>query len=226
MRALLLLLVGCGEPGPFLLADVVVDAPGATDDRFGDPELAVNGVRGGGDVAGSLDVYALGAEGAAATLVLGFSDLPAPDQPGPDLAVFENPFLAPTTGAFMDLVVVSVRAEDGDWVTFPHDYLAEDETRYDNDPALWSGFAGRTPVQLHEEDNAVDPFSVEAGGDVFDLSDLPDTPEADDIRTFGFVEVRLESAISRVNPDTGAPYVMDPISNGADIDGVYAWRSP
>jgi hypothetical protein len=79
-------------------------------------------------------------------------------------------------------------------------------------------------VRYHVESNPVDPFDPEqAGGDAFDLDDLPeDDPASRDIRENGFRYLKLVSAPSLINPDTGAPYVRDPASNGADIDGVIA----
>ena len=47
------------EPNP-RFADVVVDAPGASDAPFRDPALAVNGVRGAGKGSGGTDVFSLG----------------------------------------------------------------------------------------------------------------------------------------------------------------------
>ena len=123
----------------------------------------------------------------------------------------------------MDPTVVEVSLDGVQWVAFPHDLTAIDETGWSNDPLDWPGFAGRTPVLLHEEDNPVDPVDPGvAGGDGFDLDDLPAGEPADTIRSDGFMFVRLSSAAALLNPDTGEAYPRDPISNGADIDGVYA----
>ncbi|GAB4198487.1 MAG: LIC_13355 family lipoprotein [Sandaracinaceae bacterium] len=213
-------LVGPSTP---VIADEIVDAPGATGEGFGDATRTVNGVRGGGASQGSLDVYSL--DYAERTyLVLGFHGGVITDGPGADLVVFENPFrYAAGTGNFMDPVIVSVSRDSETWVDLPHDYVAADPTRYSIDPDDWVGFAGVTPVLLHAEDHAVDPFDrVAAGGDHFDLGDLDDSGEAGAIRREGARYVRLESAATRVDPDTGERYPRDPTSNGADIDGVYA----
>ncbi len=210
---------------PGELADEVVEAPGQSNADFGDASLAVNGVRGCGDGCGSLDVFSLGyAAGEDNYLVLRWSGRRVTDGPGADLVVFENAFDRGGGDVFMDLLVVAVSRDGTSWVEFPHDYQHPDETVYVTDPARWPGFAGRTPVRLHEEENPVDPFDREAaGGDAFDLADLPaGDAEADAIRAEGFVYLRLETAPSRENPDTGAPYVHEGISNGADVDGVYA----
>ena len=153
-------------------------------------------------------------------LVMGF-DRPVEDGPGEDLVVFENPFEYAADAVFMDLVVVAV-SDDGDrWWTFPHAYVHADPTLYVDDPDAWQGFAGRTPVLLHWEDNRVDPFDrVLAGGDGFDLADLP--PDTDGALPDGVRFVRLTSAGTTVDPSTGQPYPVDPIANGPDIDGVLA----
>ena len=83
-----------------------------------------------------------------------------------------------------------------------------------DDPRLWDGFAGRTPVTLHFEDNPVSPFEGYGGGDGFDLETLGDDA-ADGVRF-----IRLQSAGTSVDPRTGTFYPIDPISNGPDIDGV------
>jgi hypothetical protein len=206
-------------------ADEVLDAPGATGEGFGDATNAVNGVRGGGQHAGGTDVFSLGYEpGANDTVVLGWSGRRFHDGPGADLAVFENAFAYQSGGNFMDQVVVEVSADGEAWVAFGHDYLNADETVYSTDPLSWSGFAGVTPVLLHEEDNPVDPFAPAlAGGDHFDLAELPaEDPVTAQLLAHGGCCVRLVTAPTRTNPDTGEPFVRDAMSNGADIDGVYA----
>jgi hypothetical protein len=233
--ALAYLPAACGdepEPGrPFdghgrgdaVYADVVVDALAAAPAQAA---LAVNGVRGAGPGAGGTDVLSLGYDpDRDASVTLRWSGRRVTNGPGPDFVVFENAFaIGSGGGVFMDPAIVELSRDGVRWVPFPHDYLAPDETVYSDDPADWRGFAGLRPVLLHEEHNPVDPFdSAAAGGDPFDLDALPaDGGEADAIRAHGFVFLRLTTAPSRVNPDTGAPYVRDPVANGADIDGVYA----
>jgi hypothetical protein len=218
-------LLGCGrvelDPTP-IYATTVVEAPGATGEGFGDPTRAVNGVRGAGPAAGSLDVYSL--DYAERThLVLSWGGRTVRNGPGADFVVFENPFRTFGGAMFMDPVIVSVSRDGATFVDLPHAYLAPDPTRYSADPDHWQGFAGRTPVLLHEELHPVDPFDpVAAGGDAFDLDALEDHGEAGAIRREGFRYVRLTSAAIVTNPATGMPYPRDPLSNGADIDGVYA----
>lgn len=212
---------GCMLEVAGALASEVVDAPGASGAGYGDPARATNGVRGGGDRMQSVDVYSIGiAEGA--WLVLGFGGLRVVDGPGDDLAVFENAFGYGDGLTFMDPAVVEVSADGEAWIAFPHDYLAEDERAYSPRSEDWVGFAGVTPVFLHAEDDPVDPFGDEAGGDRFDLAALPESAEAERIRRDGARFVRISSAATHVNPDTGEPFVQDPVGNGPDIDGVAA----
>jgi len=208
------------------LADTVVSAPGETGSGFGDASRAVDGVRGGGDETGSTNVFSLGYEaGADDHLVLSWGGRRITDGPGADVVVFENPFrIDHGPEHFMDPAIVEVSRDGDRWIAFPHDYVAEDETVYSALPEHWPGFAGVRPVRLHAEDNPVDPFDHDAaGGDPFDLSDLPtDDAEARAIARDGFTQLRITSAPARDNPDTGAPYVRSVSSNGPDIDGVVA----
>lgn len=230
LAALGLAFGGCGPEGQALdptpvLAHVVVEARGATGSGFGDATRAVNGVRGAGRQAGSTDVFSLGlTPGVDNTVVLSWGGATVHNGPGPDFVVFENPFEYAPGQVFMDLVVVMLSRDGVTFVPFPHDYIAPDETRYLADPAAWPGFAGRYPVLYHVDTNPVNPFDFEAaGGDPFDLDEMPlDQGEAQAIRERGFRFIKLVSAPSLLNPDTGAPFVRDPASNGADIDGVVA----
>jgi hypothetical protein len=204
------------------LADVVVDAPGATGTGFGDPTRAINGVRGAGMTSGGLDVFSLGyVADRNDHITLRWSGGRLRNGPGTDLVVFENPF-ASGSGTFMDLIIVEVSIDGAAFRALPHRYTAADPSVYHNDPSLWQGFAGRTPVLLNVDTNPVDPFDpVAAGGDAFDLDDIPgDDDLARAIRSDGVRFVRLVSASARVNPDTGAPYVHDAVANGPDIDGM------
>lgn len=219
----LLVVAGCaGQRAPVLGTEIIL-APGATGEGTRDPARATNGVRGAGLREGSLDVYSLG-PGADALLVIGFGGQRFPDGEGDELAVFENAFqIGEGPFRFMDPVLVEVSADGETFVAFPHDYTAPDPTQWSADPDHWHGFAGLTPVLLHEEEMPGDPFdAAAAGGDAFDLADLPPGPEAERIRAEGFAFVRLTSARRVEDPNTGAPYPRDPVSDGPDIDGVYA----
>ncbi len=203
-------------PGEGAWADVVVSAQRG-EGPFGDPERAANGVRGGGQRAGGRDVFSLGVTGPAASIVLGWSGRRVVDGPGPDFAVFENPFDS-GGGRFMDPLVVELSVDGQRWVPFPHDYSAPEERAWSEVPEHWSGFAGVEPVRINVESNPVDPLGDEAGGDAFDLA-LVEDPE---IREEGFVYLRLTSAQAHTNPDTDAPYPAHPVGNGGDVDGVWA----
>lgn len=206
------------------LADTVVAAPGATGTGFGDPTRAVNGVRGAGASSGSLDVFSRGyLPGQNDFITLAWSDGRLRNGAGADLVVFENPFLITGGGSFMDLMIVEVSIDGVAFRALDHDYIAANPAVYQRNPALWPGFAGRTPVLLHATTNPVDPFNAAlAGGDQFDLDTVVGNDAlATEIRTDGVRFVRLVSAPARVNPDTGAAYVRDVFSNGGDVDGVY-----
>ncbi len=207
------------------VADELVDAPGDTGAGFGDAENAVNGVRGCGDTCGSFDVFSLGYEEDVDNyVVLRWSGRRVLNGPGADFVVFENGFLRGAgPDQFMDHLIVYVSRDGLTWVAFPHDYVAEDETRFSWDTAHWPGFAGVRSVLLNDDTNPVDPFDTTlAGGDAFDLDSLPDDGgEGSAIKREGFVYLKLVSAASQLNPDTGVVYPKDPISNSPDIDGVY-----
>jgi cysteine-rich repeat protein len=204
----------------------VIDAPGDLGGGFYDANNAINGVRGGGPGKGSTDTFSLGySDGVDNYLIIRWQGLRVLNGPGADVAVFENPFAIGGVGLrFMDQVILYFSQDGQTWVPFPHDYLAADETLYSTDPSHWQGFAGITPVLLNEDTNPVDPFDPElAGGDHFDLDELPDEDfDALSIKESGFSYLKLVSAPSTVNPDTGTPFVRDMASNGADIDGAYA----
>lgn len=205
------------------LADTVTAAPGATGTGVGDSMRAVNGVHGAGTGSGSVDVFSLGySVGQNDFITLTWSNGLLQNGPGADLAVFENPFLT-GNGTFMDLVIVEVSLDGVEFRELAHDYTATDPSVYQNNPQLWSGFAGRTPVKLDVDTNPVDPFDpVAAGGDALDLDTVVGTDAvAQMIRMGGARYVRLISAPARIDPHTGSNYVHDGIANGADIDGLY-----
>lgn len=205
--------------GPVRLADVVVAAPGG-----GDPSKAVDGVQGGGSDVGGADVYSLGyTPDVNDSITLAWSHGALANGSGDDFAVFENAFDEAGGGVFMDLIVVEVSRDGTTWRALDHAYTSPNENVYTADPSYWSGFAGRTPVLLNAQTNPVDPFDrAAAGGDGFDLDHVSGSDaEAVAIRADGVRFIRLVSAPARVNPDTGALYVRDSLSNGADIDGVF-----
>lgn len=214
-------------------ADIIVESPGANAMMFRDPQLAVNGVRGAGVAQGSLDVFSLGAvttppEEADHYITLAWSDRAVTDGPGVDFIVFENAFAyVPGEHHFIEAAVVELSRDGQTWVAMPHDYNNPDELVYSDEPQHWQGFAGVQPVLFHVEDNpvaAADRFDpAQVGGDPFDLADLPaGDAVADDIRQNGFVYLRLVTAATVTNPDTGQPFPNSEFAGGPDIDGVYA----
>jgi len=203
----------------------IIDAPGDTGQGTGDAAKAVNGVRGGGRDAGGSDVFSVGFDlDANGYLVIGIKDRSIKDGPGSDFAIFENVFSLGDGGMFMDPAVVLLSRDGLTWVPYPFDYTADDENAYSKRPSDWDGFAGVTPVMLNEETNDVNPFDqAAAGGDHFDLANLdPGDPEAAAIRKYGFRILKIIPAAIVLNPDTGEAFVRDPMSNGPDIDGVWA----
>jgi len=222
------LTLGCGTPGDdtyaaTFVADTVVDAPGANPAvQFGDPERAVNGIRGAGLSRGSFDVYSLDyADRRSVTLSLEGGTRAFFDGEGPELVVFENGFqYAGADTFFMDPVIVEVSSDGTLFTALPHRYVPSEGLEYDPRPSAWEGFAGTLPVITHADSNPIDPFDPRAGGNAFDLADLGDSSEARALRSEGIRFVRLSSAAVHINPDTGRLYPRDPTSNGADIDGI------
>lgn len=204
-------------------ADRLIDGSGVAD-----AGKAVDGVRGGGLGRGGFDVAQLNYQGGS-TLVLGWSGRRLLDGPGVDFVVFENGFRMGDDPArhFMDVLIVEVSADGEAWFTLPHDYVAADETQYSACPGDWLGFAGVWPTLFNVDENPVDPFLFRAaGGDGFDLAALTG-PEARSAVAAGITQVRLVTAPSRQNPDTGAGFPHDAISNGGDVDGVVGrWLLP
>lgn len=144
--------------GPDPFADAVVSFEPGDNAGFGAdgyPDIVLGPPRGAGN-AGSLDVLSLGNEG---VIVLELVDFTLVDGPGPDLLVFENPFVG-----WAETGVVAV-SEDGEtWHEWPCDAADAD--------GGFPGCAGYGLVYAHP-DNDIDPTDPEtAGGDAFDLADL------------------------------------------------------
>ncbi len=212
-------------------ADTVIEAPGAAGTGFGDTDHAVDGVHGAGCTSqNAVDLYSLSNDPADENtfIILRWSGRRLENGPGTDFVVFENPFDYDTCGndrRFMDQLVVSVSIDGTEWIDFPHDYTAPDESVYSEYHSYWHGFAGVTPVLFNEKSNPVDPFDpAAAGGDHFDLDDLVDTgaPETvEKIKTEGCRFIKLTAAGAVKNNDTDNYFPQDTGANGPDIDGVY-----
>lgn len=227
------------------LADTVTEAPGHTGSGFQDKAKLINGVRGGGTGAGGTDVFSLQYSSTNTPpndyVILEWSGSKITNGVGIDFIVFENGFkVGTTTNYFMDIIIVEVSNDLANWCGFNPDYVFSPETTYSKDPASWLRFAGRMPVLFHETNNnfGYDPALVfdtnNSGGDGFDLDNLSDVSNTAGgsgctsvLKTelqSGFTYLRLSSASSNrwKNPDTNAIFVKEAISNGPDIDGVYA----
>ena len=144
------------EPNPFaveVLSYVPGEGAGFGQDSF--PSIVLGPPMGGGDNSGSLDVLSLGQSG---EITLRF-DLTIVDGEGPDLTVFENPFIG-----WAELGVVSVSEDGENWVSWP----CEPENEVDGYPNC----AGFAPVYSHPDNciDATDP--AVSGGDHFDLADI------------------------------------------------------
>ncbi len=214
----------CSDATPHF-ADIVQEALGASGKGYGDPNKAANGVYGGGLNAGSLDVFSLD-KAKDGQLTLAFSSGFVCNGPGYDFNVFENGFRQLVSNAlFFEPVVVSVSFDGIDFVEFPHTYLGGSSLLDIVNENNWQGFAGMSPVFYHEVKNnfiehGIDPLDpLQAGGDAFDLDNLPDSEPARTIKTNGFRFIRLTGA-SRL----GFPSSPNSFGGLADIDGVYAKR--
>jgi len=213
---------------------------------YGNPQLAVNGVRGGGLWSSGLDVFSLN-EAKDGQLIIGF-DAPVCDGPGNDLAVFENPFRARTgdTSSF-EPVIVAVSADGVSFFDLPHAFApgaaASDTERAAaaNSVTNWTGFAGLTPVLWHEETNGrAQGLSVFAGpaisgGDHFDLASITEENARRVITRDGIIAVRLTAAPVAVDseacrgtelPCPNFPNVRHAFGGYGDIDGVYGRYRP
>lgn len=219
-------------------ATKVVQANGASGKGFGNTLLAANGVFGGGDKQGSLDVFSLN-EAEDKTLILSWDEDTVCNESGSDIVVFENAFYTDDAKNFsyIEPAIVSVSYDGKNYADFSRKYLGiEKNGKKDilKSPgsklkADWIGFAGLSTVLYHEKNNGlkncVDPFdSDRAGGDHFDLDELEDTDVAREIKKTGFKFIKIEAPMVRENPETcqNGKCKKYPFADYADIDGVYA----
>lgn len=126
------------------------------------PEIVLGPPKGGGKLKAGRDVFSLGKDG---VIALEFVDNEVFDGKGPDLIVFENPFLAepgndPDFG-FFELGKVEVSLDGIIWHEFSYDTASKENC------------AGYRPVIANSEKNKISPTDVKkAGGDHFDLKQL------------------------------------------------------
>jgi hypothetical protein len=154
---------GKSKADPFIDRIVVFkpgEGAGYGQDR--QPAIILGPPHGGGKLAPSDDVLSLGKGG---TITVEFVDNEVIDGEGPDLLIFENPFLKapgddPDNGYF-ELARVEVSFDGKEWKEFPFNQITR------------KGCAGHHPVLADPPENDADPTDPEkAGGDPFDLKDL------------------------------------------------------
>jgi thrombospondin type 3 repeat protein len=155
--------IAAGEP----FVDRVVDHRIGTGGGTGEaalPGVVLGPPHGGGAFQGSSDTLSLGLDG---WIVLEFTDNVVVDGPGPDLTVFENPFLprGVVTGApFAEPGAVSVSADGVHWATFP---CASDA------PPYYPGCAGVYPVFADADDPQAPSPLVPTTTPIGDLVGVP-----------------------------------------------------
>lgn len=151
------------KPDPFV--DRVVSFEPGLGAGYGEkklPDIVLGGPRGEGKLAPSNHVLSLGNGG---RITLEFVDNEVIDGDGPDLLVFENPFLErpgsdPSRGHF-ELAKVELSHDGIEWHEIPYD------------KGTRKGCAGHHPVLANVDDNEIDPTNpAKAGGDPFDLKDV------------------------------------------------------
>ncbi|XDD45887.1 LIC_13355 family lipoprotein [Leptospira sp. WS39.C2] len=222
------------------LANTIVSA-NSTVTGFSNSSKAINGVCGGGEFSGSLDVYSLNLTGSGATLVLSWAGKTVKNVTGNDFIIYENSFKVSESSdryAF-DPMVVQVSFNGTEYCGF--DLSGFNPSVADsNKISSWPGFAGLRPVVYNM---ATKPFTVDelftqtgngfllGGGDGFNLDDLIvggpntncDAAARTNIQTNGFKFIKMISASNVTNPNTGSGYVYPhSYNNGPDIDGVVA----
>lgn len=186
------------KPDPFV--DRVVSfepGPGAGYNEAKLPDIVLGGPRGGGKLSPSLHVLALGRGG---RITLEFVDNEIIDEDGPDLLVFENPFLERPGNdenlGFFELGKVELSIDGIQWHEIPYD------------TGTRKGCAGHRPVLADVDENDIDPTNPEkAGGDPFDLKTVG-------LKTARFVR------ITDLNNGSG-----DKGTSGFDLDAVAAVHS-
>ncbi|MDX1960171.1 MAG: LIC_13355 family lipoprotein [Leptospiraceae bacterium] len=220
-------------------ADTVTLAPGHDPNvEYQDKSKAVNGVRGQGCCAGSLDVFSLATTGTKATIVLEWEGKKIINGEGIDFIVFENPFQNGTNvnSIFMEPSIVEVSIDGTNYCGFDPKYENSDQNTYSKNPIHWTRFAGINPVKYNIDTNPLkenDLFNLsKSGGDGFDLSLLSNDNSfnigctnalKNSIQNNGFIYLRITSATARINSNTGNNFLQDNGSldgKSTDIDGV------
>lgn len=158
------------------------------------PQVVLGAPDGGGPSQSGLDVLSLGRGG---EIILEFLDIGLVDGPGPDLLVFENPFIG-----WIETGVVAVSEDGQNFFEWP--CMAKDPAK------KFPGCAGVNPVLSSKENgiSATDP--KQAGGDAFDLADLG-------ISRARFVRIRDSGENSYTGVSGGFDLDAVAVVNGAPI---------
>ncbi|XDD53681.1 LIC_13355 family lipoprotein [Leptospira sp. WS4.C2] len=224
-------------PANIPFANTIVSA-NSTVSGFNDSSKAINGICGGGELSGSLDVYALNLTGAGATLILSWAGKTVKNVAGVDFIVYENSFRVTESNdryAF-DPMVVQVSFDGTNYCGF--DLSGFNPSVADsNKISSWPGFGGLRPVlyNISSNDLSLDQLFASTGsgfllggGDGFNIDDLITSASCDNtaltnIKSTGFKFIKMISASAVTNPNTGSGYVYPhSYTNGSDIDGVVA----
>jgi len=221
------------------LADLVVSSPGANlSELYGNPALATNGVCGGGEFQGSVDVYSLNPPDRN-QITLSWTDRTVANGSGIDFLVFENAFRYLDRNAhFIEPTIVEVSRNNSVYCGWNPRYIGRANNEADTlQRSSWSGIAGRNPVLWNQVNNPLSHSQIfssfdewgasrTAGGDGFDLMDLfpggnCTNAEVVALQTSGFRFLRLTSGVS-LQSSLGIPIPPGNFSGGPDIDGVLA----
>ncbi len=165
------------------------------------PGVVQGGPQGGGTAGSSTDVLSLGVKG---EIVVGFGAYDVVDGPGPDLIVFENPFLVSAYSPYAEPGAVAVSSGG----TAAKDFVAfacDPAQKGDPTKKIWPypGCAGVQPVLANVKTNKLSPADPKtAGGDLFDLSAIG-------VKQARYVRV-TDSGVSLMGSDT----------RGFDLDAV------
>lgn len=148
---------GAASVGAAHAAKVVTFAPGSGAGWGQDemPAIVTGPPHGGGPNKGGLHVVSLGKGG---QIVLELSHL-ATDGPGPDLIVFENPFVG-----WVETGRVAVSLDGQKWAEF--------DCACDDEKAGFPGCAGVSPVLSNPDNGVPHDDASKAGGDAFDFAEI------------------------------------------------------
>ncbi len=172
------------------------------------PQIVLGMPKGAGPTMGSLDVLTLGDDG---HITLFFQDEIMVDGPGPDLAVFENPFFISGNPnvAFVEAGIVEISVDGDSFIMHPFDF------RPDFTPGNIGKFVGMAGVHpVFSNDGVPDSRNPDSsGGDFFDL----DSVGLENARF-----VRVTDVGSSVYDTDGDLVIDGSFSGGFDLDAIVA----